>query len=124
MNFKEWIISESINPSILVPYINHKKDDRLSGKNSIKNHNLRSDYERAMHQLRDLFTKEKTLPVLLRRAMRLYEITRDDMRAKARANHDYMQSYNETEPDNDVWLFVGSLEDISNNKMPNLESLL
>lgn len=126
MNFKEWLLTESLNPKVLIPYIKHRKDERLSrsGKRSIHDDHLRQDYEEAMSNLLDIFTKENSLAVLIRKSMRQYEIARDRMHEKARRESKYMIAYHDAEPDNDLWAFCSALEDISNGNSPDLEKLL
>lgn len=126
LHFKEWLVTESQNPKILLPYINHRKDQRLSRghKHAIQDDHLKMDYEESMKRLYDIFAHEHTVPVMLRKATRCYEIARDRMHEKARREHNYMMSYSDTEPDNDLWMFVRALEDISNGSSPNLEELL
>lgn len=126
LQFKEWLFSESQNPKILLPYINHLKDRRLSrnDKHSIHDDHLKMDYEAAMKQMYGIFSNESQVPVMLRKAMRCYEIARDRMHDKARRESNYMLSYSDTEPDNDLWRFVRALEDISHGTAPNLEELL
>jgi hypothetical protein len=126
MNFKEWLLTESLNPKVLIPHIKHRKDERMSRntKRSIHNDHLRQDYEDGMGRLLEIFTKENSLPVLMRKAMRQYEITRDRMHEKTRRDNDYMLAYHDTEPDNDLWMFCRALEDISSGNSPNLEEML
>jgi hypothetical protein len=120
MYFKEWL-TESYNPRILLPYVNHVKDKRLG---NISDHLLRMDYEEAMTKLYDLIKEGNPLPVLFRKVSRHYEITKDRMQSKARRDDRYMHDYAQSEPDNDLWLFVRALEDISDGNSPNLEELL
>lgn len=126
MCFKEWLVLESLNPKTLLPYITHRKEQRVSknSKNFIHNDLLRQDYENGIDRLKDIFTKENSLPVLMRKSMRQYEIVHDHMLLNSRHDKEYMISYNDTEPDNDLWMFCSALEDISNGKMPNLEKML
>ena len=126
LHFKNWLLTESYNPKILLPYINHRKDMRLKHDNKgfIRDNELKMDYEHAMNKLYDILTHENAIPVMLRKASRCYEITRDHMHEQARHKHNYMIAYSDTEPDNDLWLFVRALEDFSHGEQPNLEELL
>jgi hypothetical protein len=126
LHFREWLVTESLNPKVLLPYINHRKELRLQrhGKHTIDDDHLRMDYTEGMERLHDLFSHESNFPILVRKVMRQYEITRDRMQEKARRIEAYSHAYQQTEPDNDLWMFVRALEDISNGKAPNLEELL
>jgi hypothetical protein len=121
LNFKKWLITESHNTQILLPFIKHLTEKRL---NSINNNELRSDYQEAMVQLYRIIEKGHQIPVLYRRVMRQYEITRDHMQHRSRSDTDYNLAYDHTEPDNDLWLIVRAIDDISHNKSPDLESLI
>ena len=109
-----------------MPYIKHRKELRLErdGKLSIHDDNLRIDYSDGMDRLTEIFSKENDAQTLHRKAMRQYEITRDRMHDRSRRESSYMLSYNDSEPDNDLWLFVRALEDMVDGKSPNLEELL
>jgi hypothetical protein len=124
MNFKEWLVSESQNPQILLPYIKHRKERRMEGKMSISDDHLRMDYVDGMDRLAEIFAKDRDAAILHRKAMRQYEITRDRMHEKARKESQYMNSYSDSEPDNDLWLFVSALEDMSRGQSPSLEKFL
>jgi hypothetical protein len=121
LNFKEWFITESQNTQVLLPFIKHRIEKRL---NSISNNELRSDYQEAMMKLYEIVSKEREVPVLYRRVMRHYEITKDHMQHRSRSDSDYNLAYDHTEPDNDLWLIVRAIDDISHNKSPDLESLV
>ena len=125
-HFKEWLLVESADYHILLPYINHKKDQRMArnGDKAIENDHLKTDYGQAIENLYKIVKESNSLTVALRKATRCYEITKDKMHLISRHDEDYLHSYQKTEPDNDIWLIVRALDDFSNNKMPNLKELL
>jgi hypothetical protein len=77
-----------------------------------------------MDRLYHIIDSSISLSIALRKAYRCYEIVRDQMQTNARLNDDYNHSYQQFEPDNDLWAIVGALEDLSSDKMPDLEKLL
>jgi hypothetical protein len=121
MKFRDWLLSESHSPRILLPYIKHRMEKRLSG---IQSEQLRQDYEYAMGMMEKILGGKDSLTVMHRRALRVFEINRDHMSQRAQVDEGYGRELSRTHADEDVWNFVGALEDLLNGKTPKLESFL